>query len=60
VILLLPPLQGEGLVKKSSCYSNMKRSSMLNIGHITPAQVGGWLLFFLAGENPNEDVLDGF
>jgi hypothetical protein len=47
-------------VKKSSCYSNMKRSSMLNIGHITPAQVGGWLLFFLAGENPNEDVLDGF
>lgn len=58
VILLLPPLQGEGLVKKSYCYSNMKRSSMLNIQHITPAQV--WWVASFYGEDSNEDVVDGF
>lgn len=49
VILLLPPLQGEGLVK---------RSSMLNIQHITPAQVW-WMASFYGGDS-NEDVVDGF
>ena len=33
---------------------------MLNIGHITPAQVWWMASSLLGGRNPNEDVLDGF